>query len=549
MILASLLATLVFAPIRVACVGDSITEGRGGENTYPAQLQRLLGGRYEVANFGRVSASVLPGTLQYKKLPECQSAIDFRPDIVLLMLGTNDSPGLNWDERRTPFQNDYRALIRGFRGLPSRPEVVVMLPPPMFFSETDWRPTNLDREIIPAERTLAEVEKCRTFDVRALFEGKPEMFPDRLHPNNMGFRILAEAVARDVFKKDVRPKLKRIDWAKDKKRQVIVDREEGQYLGHVSTTLLADRKTIVAVYPKGHGRGAIVMKRSADGGLTWSDRLPTPDNWSTSLETPTIYRVGEKRLILWSGLYPARLSVSDDEGATWTPLKQVGDWGGIVVMGGVIPLKDGRLLALFHDDGRFIAAGGKTAPAMTLYQTISADAGLTWSLPAPIYASSEVHLCEPGLIRSDDERQIAVLLRENKRVKPAHIMFSNDEAKTWFPPRELNPVLTGDRHTLKRLPDGRLVCVYRDMEEGPWKGDFVAWVGTYEDLAMAQPGQCKIRLLDNTDAWDCGYPGLELLPDGTLVATTYGHWEKDKPPYIVSVRFSIKDLEPLPKNR
>jgi hypothetical protein len=99
-----------------------------------------------------------------------------------------------------------------------------------------------------------------------------------------------------------------IDLASQKERQTVVDREKGQYLGHPTTVLLEDGKTMIVVYPKGHGRGAIVMKRSTDGGISWSDRLPTPANWATSQETPTIHRVihpqGRKRLILFSGLYP-----------------------------------------------------------------------------------------------------------------------------------------------------------------------------------------------------------------------------------------------------
>jgi hypothetical protein len=67
-----------------------------------------------------------------------------------------------------------------------------------------------------------------------------------------------------------------VDLAGDQSRQVIVDREEGQYLGHPTTVLMGDRRTIFAVYPKGHAAGALVLKRSDDGGLHWSDRLPVP---------------------------------------------------------------------------------------------------------------------------------------------------------------------------------------------------------------------------------------------------------------------------------
>ncbi|MDZ7333455.1 MAG: glycoside hydrolase, partial [candidate division KSB1 bacterium] len=172
-----------------------------------------------------------------------------------------------------------------------------------------------------------------------------------------------------------------IDLADQKHRQVIVDKESGQYLGHPTTVLLEDGKTIIAVYPKGHGRGPIVMKKSIDGGLTWSDRLSVPENWATSLETPTIHRVidpqGKKRLILFSGLYPARMAVSEDDGESWTPLQPIGDWGGIVVMASLVELKTGKghYLAMFHDDGRFFRKDGAVTDTFTLYQTFSKDGG------------------------------------------------------------------------------------------------------------------------------------------------------------------------------
>lgn len=340
-----------------------------------------------------------------------------------------------------------------------------------------------------------------------------------------------------------------IDLAQETQRQIIVDREKGQYLGHPTTVLLEDNKTIIVVYPKGHGRGAIIMKRSTDAGLTWSDRLPVPENWATSQETPTIHRVldprtGLKRLILFSGLYPCRMAFSENDGAGWTPLKPVGDWGGIVTMSSVIRLKNGDYLAMFHDDGRFFRGAGKSTGVFTLYQTLSRDGGLTWSEPEAIFAASEIHLCEPGIFRSPDGSQLAALLRENRRQRNSHVIFSSNEGKTWSAPRELPGALTGDRHTGKYAGDGRLFISFRDTTlESPTKGDWVGWVGTYADIVNGREGQYRVRLMHNTYQADCAYPGVERLPDDTFVATTYGHWIEGEPPFIACVRFTLRELD------
>ena len=330
-----------------------------------------------------------------------------------------------------------------------------------------------------------------------------------------------------------------IDLANEVQRQVIVDKEKGQYLGHPTTVLLEDNKTMVIVYPKGHGRGAIVMKKSTDGGLTWSDRLPTPENWATSKEVPTIYPVvdsqGKRRLIMFSGIRPIRMAFSEDNGKTWTPLtpiKNLERATGIVAMADLAHLKDGSYMAFFHDF------------QYRVYKTISSDGGLSWSKPEMIIHHSDAGLCEPGLVRSPNGKQLAMLLRENKRIFNSFVAFSGDEGKTWSEPIELPAALSGDRHQCLYAPDGRLVVAFRDTTHvSPTKGDFVAWVGTYDDIVRGREGQYRIRLLDNKAGADCGYPALELLPDGTFVATTYGHWTKGEKPFIVSVRFKLEEID------
>ncbi|MCB1203748.1 MAG: exo-alpha-sialidase [Verrucomicrobiae bacterium] len=356
-----------------------------------------------------------------------------------------------------------------------------------------------------------------------------------------------------------------LDLAEDHYRQVVVDHEAGLYLGHPTTALLDDGKTLLTVYPKGHGRGGIVYKRSPDGGLSWSERLPTPASWATSLEVPTLHRMtdagGTKRIVMFSGLYPVRSAHSEDDGKTWSELAPIGDWGGIVTMGCHFEVrgKPGHYRVLFHDDGRFIRADSKQEKPVvfTLYSSTTTDGGLTWGQPETIYSSSEVHLCEPGVIRSPDGKSLVVLLRENARRKNSHVIFSDDEGETWSPPRELPVTLTGDRHTGKYGPDGRLLISFRGITPGmsrvrgteestgpmPTAGDWAAWVGTWEDLVDGKPGQYVVRLMDNHKGADTAYPGVEILPDGTFVLVTYGHWTAGEEPYLMCVRLRLEELD------
>ena len=329
-------------------------------------------------------------------------------------------------------------------------------------------------------------------------------------------------------------------------RALVLDREPERYLGHPSTVLLDDGRTLLCAYPEGHGRGAIRLRRSPDGGTTWSAPLPVPASFATSLETPTLFRVragDTQRLLLFSGLYPIRLAHSADDGAHWSELAPIGTFGGIVAMSSLLQRADGECLAFFHDDGRFLREEGK-AGAFQVLVTRSRDGGLTWSAPETLVTRPDADLCEPGLVRAADGRTCYLLLRENSRKHGSFALVSHDEGASWSEPRELGPALTGDRHVGVTLPDGRFLISLRDMAAGsPTRGDWVAWLGSSEELLTG--GGRRLRLLDNRHDWDCGYAGLERLADGSFTAVSYGHWLAGEEPYVVALRFELAELERL----
>src|SRR5205823_3598550 len=139
---------------------------------------------------------------------------------------------------------------------------------------------------------------------------------------------------------------------------------------------------------------------------------------------------------------------------------------------------------------------------------------------------------------------------ENVRKAGSHFMTSDDEGQTWSKMHPLPPELHGDRFMPHHAADGRLVICFRDMgERSATHNHFVAWVGRYEDLVGGRAGQYKIKLLHSNAGSDCGYPGLEMLPDGTFVATTYIKYRPGPQKHsVVSTRFSLAETDRLARD-
>jgi lysophospholipase L1-like esterase len=186
--------------IRVACVGDSITYGAGLENpdrqSYPAVLGRRLGAGYEVRNFGVSGATVLrEGDLPYWNQPELAAALTFDPEIVILMLGTNDTKGHNWGRGSGMFADDLAALIARFADLPSKPRIWICLPPPLFGLLRAPVNSTLEGEVLPLISRVAREKNVPVIDINGALAGRGECFPDGVHPDAAG----AEAIAGTVF--------------------------------------------------------------------------------------------------------------------------------------------------------------------------------------------------------------------------------------------------------------------------------------------------------------------------------------------------------------
>ena len=201
--------------IKVACVGDSITYGHGitdwEENNYPAQLQKILGDDYHVANFGSSGACVNPdGDQPYISREVYQNSLAYEADVLVFMLGTNDAKAKNWTDADL-FMKEYKELLDSYLNGAVRPsKIYVGLCAEAYYTQEhdpttgvagfNIQPAIVDEIVAEIEAYFAQYEaKVKIIDVHALTEAHPEWFEkDGIHPNNDGARAIAELVAESI---------------------------------------------------------------------------------------------------------------------------------------------------------------------------------------------------------------------------------------------------------------------------------------------------------------------------------------------------------------
>jgi acyl-CoA thioesterase-1 len=191
--------------VRVACVGDSITYGAGIENrdtnSYPAQLQKLFGDKYEVRNFGVSGRTLLTkGDYPYVKEKAYRDALAFEPHVVVIKLGSNDSKPHNW-KHADEFEADYKKLVGSFRGLGTKPRVFLCNPAPAYPEAFGIRDAVLKKEVKPKVEAVAKELGLPVIDLYTALSDRKELFPDRVHPNAEGAKVMAEAVHKAITAK------------------------------------------------------------------------------------------------------------------------------------------------------------------------------------------------------------------------------------------------------------------------------------------------------------------------------------------------------------
>ncbi len=192
--------------IRIACVGNSITYGYELEdrdhNSYPAKLGKFLGKDFEVRNYGYSARTLLKkGDLPWTNEQMFKDALHFKPHVVIIMLGTNDTKPHNWVHKED-FKSDYKALVTAFDTLETHPKIVICELVPAFPDRWGINDSTIVNEVNPLIVEIGKELRIPVIDMYTPFKNKAALFPDRIHPNIEGADLMARIIYEYlVFKK------------------------------------------------------------------------------------------------------------------------------------------------------------------------------------------------------------------------------------------------------------------------------------------------------------------------------------------------------------
>ena len=192
--------------VRVACIGNSITDGHGigmaPVKGYPAVLQKKLGDGYQVKNFG-VSARTMmnKGDLPYMNELAWRDAQAFNPNIVIIKLGTNDSKTHNWVHGADEFRQSMQAMIDTLKALPSKPKIYLCSPIPAFKDSWTINDSVIVNGEMPIIKKLAKKNKCQFIDLHTSYTYGDMMLNDGIHPNAKGAEKMANIIFEAIEKK------------------------------------------------------------------------------------------------------------------------------------------------------------------------------------------------------------------------------------------------------------------------------------------------------------------------------------------------------------
>jgi len=195
-------------PIKIACVGNSITYGSGvanrEKNAYPEQLQSMLGNTYQVRNFGVSGSTLLKnGDKPYLETEAYSNALKFKPDIVFIKLGTNDSK-LSNRVHLDNFEGDYIDLVNSFKKENGNARIILLLPVPAFTTDTTriWNEV-IKNKITPMTRRVAYKTNSEVLDLYQLFIDQPGLLPDKVHPSSLGATVIAKRIYEAVIQNEI----------------------------------------------------------------------------------------------------------------------------------------------------------------------------------------------------------------------------------------------------------------------------------------------------------------------------------------------------------